>query len=224
MTHILVDSSDIEAIKKIADYYPILGLTTNPSILAKECNDLKKKMQEIKNFVSTQYEVHVQTTEKSFEKIFAEAQKLQQFFGDNFFIKIPISKEGLKAVNLCKQHGIKVTVTAILSTSQVLAAAKAGADYVAPYVNRMANIGIDPVKTLADMQTILASYNTRILAASFKNISQFTDVALLGVDSITVSPDLLEQTIWHPYTDKSIADFEADWNKVFGDIHIGDVI
>ncbi|MBU0278229.1 transaldolase family protein [Gemella sp. zg-1178] len=224
MTNILVDSSDIEAIKKIADYYPISGITTNPSILAKESSDLQKKMYEIKKFVNSHYEIHIQTTEKTAEKILSEAIKLHKFFGGKFFIKIPISKEGLKAVSLCKKEGIGVTVTSIFTSSQVFAAAKAGADYVAPYVNRMANIGMESIKVLADMQKILSSYNTKILAASFKNIEQFTDLLVIGVDTITVSADLLEQSIWHPYTDKSILDFEVDWDKTFGNLRVGDFI
>lgn len=224
MTKILIDSSNVEEIKKIHKYYEISGLTTNPTILSKDTKDLRERFLEIRKFAGNDLEIHIQTTENTAEKIFQEAKKLKEFFGDNFHIKIPVTKEGLRAVRLCKENKIKVTVTAVLSTLQVLAACEAGANYVAPYVNRMENIGNESTIILEEMVEICSSYETEILAASFKNQKQFKDTILLGVGAITVQPQLLEESLWHPYTDKSIFDFEKDWEEKFSGKKVIDFI
>lgn len=224
MVKILIDSSNVEEIEKINKYYKICGLTTNPSILAKDSVDLRERFLEIKNFVGDNLEVHVQTTENTSERILEEAKKLKKFFGNNFYIKIPITKIGLEAVRLCKENDIKVTVTAVLTTLQVLAACEAGANYIAPYVNRMENIGVDSKEILHEMVKIVSNYDSEILAASFKNQKQFKDTVLSGVGTITVQPQLLEESIWHPYTDKSILDFERDWENKFINKKVTDFI
>lgn len=217
MTKILIDSANIEKAKELISYYNISGITTNPSILAKGAKNLFEKLKEIKEVFKEDLEIHIQTTEKSCEKIVLEAEKLKKYFGDNFFIKIPINKEGLKAAKECKSKNIKVTMTAIFTPLQVLAASKLGVDYVAPYVNRIDNIGGDSTKILEEMQKIVSNYDTKILAASFKNQNQIKDAVLVGAYALTISPELIEESIWHPYTDKSIAQFEEDWQKTFGD-------
>lgn len=224
MVKILIDSSDIEKIKNITDYYEISGLTTNPSILSKECENLNKRLGDIKNLISQNYEVHIQTTEKESKLIFEEAIKLKNFFGDNFFIKIPISKEGLKAAIKCKSHNINVTMTAIFTPMQVLACCNIGVDYVAPYINRIDNVSGNAVEILAKMQDIVKNYETKILAASFKNQKQILESILLGINSVTVVPDLLEESIWHPYTDISIEKFDLDWKKKFNNKKVTDFL
>lgn len=224
MTKILVDSSDINKIKNIDLYYKISGITTNPSIIAKECKDLKERLQDIKKFVGNRYEIHVQTTERDADLIFNEAVKLKKFFGDKFFIKIPISKQGLQAAIRCKNNGINVTMTAIFTPMQVLACSSAGVDYVAPYVNRIDNVSGNSIEILKYMQNIVKDTNTKILAASFKNQNQITNVVSIGVDSITVSPNLIEESIWHPYTDKSVEQFELDWKEIFKNKKVTDYL
>lgn len=224
MVKILIDSSDIEKIKNITDYYEISGLTTNPSILSKECENLKQKLEDIKNFASEKYEIHIQTTEKDSNLIYEEAKKLKKFFGNNFFIKIPISKEGLKAAIKCKSNNINVTMTAIFTPMQVLACCNIGVDYVAPYINRIDNVSGKAQETLEKMQDIVKNYDTKILAASFKNQKQITESILLGINSVTITPDLLEESIWHPYTDISIEKFEQDWQKKFNNKKVTDFL
>lgn len=224
MTKILIDSSNVEEIKKIYEYYRVAGLTTNPTILAKDEKNLKKRFLEIQKFVGDNLEIHVQTTESKSEKILEEARKLKKFFGNNFYIKIPITSEGLKAVRLCKENNIGVTVTAILTTLQVFASCEAGADYVAPYVNRMENIGGDSKEIISEMVRIVDKYDTEILAASFKNQKQIKDVILSGVGALTIQSKLLEESIWHPYTDKSIIDFDNDWKNKFNNKKVIDFI
>ena len=224
MSKILLDSADINKAKEIAKYYSIAGITTNPSILSKIDKPLEEKLAEIKEFAYDKYEIHVQTTENSAQKILEEAKTLKAYFGETFFIKIPVTKEGLEAIRLCDKEGINVTATAVLSAMQALAAAMNGASYVAPYVNRMENIGQGATETISIISDLLIDYQTEILAASFKNIKQIQEVLLQGAEAVTISPELIETSAWHPYTDKSVVDFEIDWKNKFGYKKIIDMI
>ena len=221
---ILIDSADVEKIKEISKYREITGITTNPTILSKVEGDIKNILKELKEFTYGKYEIHIQTTESEVEGILSEARVLRKFFGETFYIKIPVTKAGLEAIKLCSREGIKVTATAILSPMQALAAAMNGASYVAPYVNRMENVGQDATETISVISDLLIDYPTEILAASFKNIKQIQEVLLQGAEAATISPELIEKSVWHPYTDKSVLDFGIDWKNKFGDKKIIDMI
>ena len=221
---ILIDSADVEKIKEISKYREITGITTNPTILSKVEGDIRNILKELKEFTYGKYEIHIQTTESEVEGILNEARVLQKFFGETFYIKIPVTKAGLEAIKLCSREGIKVTATAILSPMQALAAAMNGASYVAPYVNRMENVGQDATETISVISDLLIDYPTEILAASFKNIKQIQEVLLQGAEAVTISPELIETSVWHPYTDKSVLDFGIDWKNKFGDKKIIDMI
>ena len=174
--------------------------------------------------VCRKHEVHVQTTESEVEKIVEEAKKLRDYFGESFYIKIPVTKSGLEAMKLCSKEDIRVTATAILTPMQTLAAAKNGANYVAPYVNRMENVGQDAKEAILEISNLLIDYPTEILAASFKNVKQVQDILRCGAEAVTIAPEIIEASIWHPYTDKSVFDFEKDWGNRFGDKKIVDGI
>ena len=221
---ILIDSADVEKIKEISKYREITGITTNPTILSKVEGDIKNILKELKEFTYGKYEIHIQTTESEVEGILSEARVLRKFFGETFYIKIPVTKAGLEAIKLCSREGIKVTATAILSPMQALIAAMNGASYVAPYVNRMENVGQDATETISVISDLLIDYPTEILAASFKNIKQIQEVLLQGAEAATISPELIETSVWHPYTDKSVLDFGIDWKNKFGDKKIVDMI
>ena len=221
---ILIDSADVEKIKEISKYREITGITTNPTILSKVEGDIKNILKELKEFTYGKYEIHIQTTESEVEGRLSEARVLRKFFGETFYIKIPVTKAGLEAIKLCSREGIKVTATAILSPMQALAAAMNGASYVAPYVNRMENVGQDATETISVISDLLIDYPTEILAASFKNIKQIQEVLLQGAEAVTISPELIETSVWHPYTDKSVLDFGIDWKNKFGDKKIVDMI
>ena len=221
---ILIDSADVEKIKEISKYREITGITTNPTILSKVEGDNKNILKELKEFTYGKYEIHIQTTENEVEGILSEARVLRKFFGETFYIKIPVTKAGLEAIKLCSREGIKVTATAILSPMQALVAAMNGASYVAPYVNRMENVGQDATETISVISDLLIDYPTEILAASFKNIKQIQEVLLQGAEAATISPELIETSVWHPYTDKSVIDFGIDWKNKFGDKKIIDMI
>ena len=224
MTKILIDSADIKKAREIEKYYTIAGITTNPTILSKIEGSLEDKLKELKEFTYGKYEVHVQTTESEVEKIVEEAKKLRDYFGESFYIKIPVTKSGLEAMKLCSKEDIRVTATAILTPMQTLAAAKNGANYVAPYVNRMENVGQDAKEAILEINNLLIDYPTEILAASFKNVKQVQDILRCGAEAVTIAPEIIEASIWHPYTDKSVFDFEKDWGNRFGDKKIVDGI
>lgn len=224
MTKILIDSADIKKAREIERYYTIAGITTNPTILSKIEGTLENKLKELKEFTYGKYEVHVQTTESEVEKIVEEAKKLRDYFGESFYIKIPVTKSGLEAMKLCSKEDIRVTATAILTAIQALAAAKNGANYVAPYVNRMENVGQDAKEAILEISNLLIDYPTEILAASFKNVKQVQDILRCGAEAVTIAPEIIEASIWHPYTDKSVFDFEKDWGNRFGDKKIVDGI
>lgn len=224
MTKILIDSADIKKAREIERYYTIAGITTNPTILSKIEGSLEDKLKELKEFTYGKYEVHVQTTESEVEKIVEETKKLRDYFGESFYIKIPVTKSGLEAMKLCSKEDIRVTATAILTPMQTLAAAKNGANYVAPYVNRMENVGQDAKEAILEISNLLIDYPTEILAASFKNVKQVQDILRCGAEAVTIAPEIIEASIWHPYTDKSVFDFEKDWGNRFGDKKIVDGI
>ena len=224
MTKILIDSADIKKAREIERYYTIAGITTNPTILSKIEGTLENKLKELKEFTYGKYEVHVQTTESEVEKIVEEAKKLRDYFGESFYIKIPVTKSGLEAMKLCSKEDIRVTATAILTPMQALAAAKNGANYVAPYVNRMENVGQDAKEAILEISNLLIDYPTEILAASFKNVKQVQDILRCGAEAVTIAPEIIEASIWHTYTDKSVFDFEKDWGNRFGDKKIVDGI
>ena len=224
MTKILIDSADIKKAREIEKYYTIAGITTYPTILSKIEGSLEDKLKELKEFTYGKYEVHVQTTESEVEKIVEEAKKLRDYFGESFYIKIPVTKSGLEAMKLCSKEDIRVTATAILTPMQTLAAAKNGANYVAPYVNRMENVGQDAKEAILEISNLLIDYPTEILAASFKNVKQVQDILRCGAEAVTIAPEIIEASIWHPYTDKSVFDFEKDWGNRFGDKKIVDGI
>ena len=224
MTKILIDSADIKKAREIEKYYTIAGITTNPTILSKIEGSLEDKLKELKEFTYGKYEVHIQTTESEVEKIVEEAKKLRDYFGESFYIKIPVTKAGLEAIKLCSKENIRVTATAILTAMQALAAAKNGANYVATYVNRMENVGQDAKEAILEISNLLIDYPTEILAASFKNVKQVQDILRCGAEAVTIAPEIIEASIWHPYTDKSVFDFEKDWGNRFGDKKIVDGI
>ena len=219
-----LDTADLAAIKHCNEFYPLEGVTTNPSIIAKENTDFWPLLFEIRNIIGPGKMLHVQTTKEKAEDIVEEAKYLKERLGGLFYIKIPISEEGLKATRMLKKIGIGVTVTAIFTPPQALMAAKAGADFVAPYANRLDNIIGDGCEVVAEIveQFDIYGLECKVLAASFKNAEQVHKCSRVGCHSVTVSPDILKILISHPMTDAAIAGFNKDWKSVYGDKTIQD--
>lgn len=222
----VIDTADLEAIKHINEFYPVSGVTTNPSIIAKEKTDFIKRLRDIRAVIGEDKILCAQTLQTTSELIVEEGKKLKEAIGGNFYLKVPIGEAGLKATMELKKLGIGVLMTAIFTPTQALMAAKAGADFVAPYVNRIDNIGGDGVGVVAEIVNQFANYGIstcRVMAASFKNVQQVNDCASVGCHVATIGPDIYKLLISHPLTDAAIAGFEKDWKSVYGDKQIIDM-
>ena len=160
------------------------------------------------------------------EDIIKEAKAIREAVGGDFYLKIPITAEGLKATSILKDMGIGVTMTAIFTQPQALIAARAGADFVAPYINRLDNIVSDGVHVVSEITNIFKTYNigTKVLAASFKNVEQVHKVSMTGAHAVTINPDLFDMLIYHPLTYYAIDDFNKDWEMVYGNKTITDLL
>lgn len=222
----LIDSANLEAIKNCCEFYPVAGVTTNPTIISREKADFQKLIYSIREIIGDKKMLHVQATASEADDILKEAEMIKEAVGGNFYLKIPITREGIKATSMCKDRGIGVTMTAIFTQPQALMAASAGADFVAPYINRLDNIVSDGVHVVQEIVDIFKSYNipTKVLAASFKNVEQVHKVSMTGAQAVTVNPDLFDMLIYHPLTYYAIDDFNKDWEMVYGDKKAADLL
>ncbi len=222
----LIDTANLDSIRTCCEYYPVAGVTTNPTIISRENSDFKALITEIRRIIGDDRMLHIQTTATEAEEIVKEAEMLRSVVGGKFYIKIPITKEGLKAASVCKSHGIGVTMTAIFTQPQALVAARAGADFVAPYINRLDNIVSDGVHVVEEIVNIYRAYSlpTQVLAASFKNAEQVHKVSLTGAHAVTINPDLFDTLLYHPLTFYAIDDFQKDWENVYGEKKVSDLI
>ena len=218
---IILDTANLEQIKYFNTYYPIEGVTTNPTILSREGGDVLALLKSIREIIGEDKELHVQVTETEYDKIVEEAKAIVKFLGNkkNTFVKIPATDVGLRATKALSDEGYGITVTAVLTAAQALLASNAGAAYVAPYVSRLENISADGVGTVADIVEIfsVSGTKTQVLAASFKTAKEVLDVAVCGCHAATVGSEVMEKLLAHPTTDTSIAGFASDWKKAFGE-------
>lgn len=219
---IILDTANLDDIRYFNTYYPILGVTTNPTILSKEGGDVIALLKEIRSIIGADKELHVQVTETEYERIVEEAEAIVELLGKNTYVKIPATDVGLRATSYLSKKGIKITVTAVLTAAQAMLASNAGASYVAPYVSRLENICADGVGTVADIAEIfsISGTDTEILAASFKTAKEVLDVAVVGCHAATIGSDVMHKLLAHTTTDTSIAGFAQDWKKAFGDTTI----
>ncbi|EJP6472067.1 fructose-6-phosphate aldolase [Clostridium botulinum] len=214
----LLDTANIDSIKHINDIYPLDGVTTNPTIISKEKTDFLGILKEIRSVIGKEKMLHVQVVGSKAEDMVDEAIYLNEKIGGNLYIKVPVTEQGIKAMKELSKKGYKITATAIFTAQQALMAAKAGAEFVAPYVNRIDNLMADGIKVVSDIVTIFKIYNinTKVLAASFKNTEQIHKSCLKGAHSVTVNESLIKQLIYHPSTDLSVENFINDWEMQYG--------
>ncbi len=216
---IILDTANLEDIRYFNEYFPIEGVTTNPTILSKEGGDVLKLLKDIRAIIGDK-ELHVQVTETDADKMVEEAEAIVNYLGKNTFVKIPATPAGLKATKILSDKGIGITVTAVLTAAQAMLASNAGAAYVAPYVSRLENICADGVGTVAEIAEIfsMSGTDTQILAASFKTAKQVLDCAVVGCHTATVGSEVMHKLLQHTTTDTSIDGFACDWKKAFGDV------
>lgn len=215
---LILDTANIEDIKDLHTHLCLDGVTTNPSIISKEGKDFENIIKEIDEIVGKDTPIHAQVISTKFEDVMEEALYISKL-RENMYVKIPVTKEGLRAIKELKKQNIKITATAIFTAHQGFLAAKAGADYVAPYVNRIDNISGDGVNVVKDLVNIINSYNlnTKVVAASFKNAQQVLDLMKVGVHSATIPADICRTMMAHPLTDWSVDKFIEDWSNTFGE-------
>ena len=214
----IIDTANLDSIRHCVEYYPVDGVTTNPTIISRENADFPKLIKDIRSIIGADRQFHIQVTGSTSRDIIREALAIRDFIGGNLYIKVPISAEGLRATVELKKLGLKVTETAIFTQQQALIAAKAGADFVAPYVNRLDNVVSDGVNVVGEIVQLFKEYNlpSKVLAASFKTVEQIHKIAMAGSHAITISPELFDTLTYHPMTLYAIDDFVADWESVYG--------
>lgn len=213
-----IDTANVEDIKKANDTGVICGVTTNPSLIAKEGRDFVEVIKEIAAIVDGPISGEVKATTVDAAGMIAEGREIAKIH-PNMVVKIPMTIEGLKATKVLTSEGIKTNVTLIFSANQALLAARAGATYVSPFLGRLDDIsmpGIELVKTIAEIFNIYG-IDTEIIAASVRNPIHVTDCALAGADIATVPYSVIEQCTKHPLTDQGIEKFQKDYRAVFGD-------
>lgn len=213
-----IDTAKVEDIKKANDMGVICGVTTNPSLIAKEGRDFKEVISEIASIVDGPISGEVKATTVDAEGMIAEGREIAAIH-PNMVVKIPMTVEGLKAVKVLTAEGIKTNVTLIFNANQALLAARAGATYVSPFVGRLDDInmpGVELIKTIADIFAV-HGIETQIIAASIRNPIHVIDCAMAGADIATVPYNVIEQMTRHPLTDQGIAKFQADYKAVFGE-------
>ncbi|MFD1848825.1 fructose-6-phosphate aldolase [Oceanobacillus bengalensis] len=208
-----LDTANVEEIKRINRLGLVDGVTTNPSIIAKEGRDFEETIKEICSIVDGP--VSAEVIGLTVEEMVEEARNIATW-APNVVVKIPMTEAGLEAVNTLSKEGIKTNVTLIFSVAQGLMAAKAGATYISPFVGRIDDIGEDGIELIQNLKTTLQNYGyeAKIITASIRTIGHLEKAALAGADIATIPGSLLPKLWKHPLTDNGITQFLADWEKV----------
>ncbi|BCU56289.1 fructose-6-phosphate aldolase [Enterobacter kobei] len=212
-----LDTSDVAAVRKLARIFPLAGVTTNPSIVAAGKTPLEELLPALQDALGGKGRLFAQVMATTAEGMVKDARKLRSIIAD-IVVKVPVSAEGLAAIKLLKAEGIPTLGTAVYGAGQGLLSALAGAEYVAPYVNRVDAQGGNGIQTVCDLQRLLSLHapDAKVLAASFKTPRQALDCMLAGCGSITLPLDVAQQFIAAPAVDAAIAKFEQDWQGAFG--------
>ena len=216
----IIDTVNIEEIKDAIDHMPIVGVTSNPSIVKKtHPADFYDHMRQIRSIIGKERSLHIQVISKTADEMVKEAHCIHEEIDPDVFIKVPVSYEGLKAIQMLKKEGVKVTATAVYDEMQALMALAAGADYIAPYVNRIGNLGNDPYELIANVSDRIDhdGYDCKIVAASFKGVRQIREALDAGAQAIPAPVEILKQVFKNPSIDKAVDDFNADWYSMYGE-------
>ena len=210
-----IDTANVQEIRAAMDMGLVDGVTTNPSLMAREASDWKEIASEICRMVPGPVSLEVIALDA--EGMVNEARDLMQF-GPNVVVKVPMTAEGMKAVRILKSMDIETNVTLVFSAAQALLAAKAGASYVSPFLGRLDDVGQDGMELVQQILTIYANYgfSTQIIAASIRHPMHVLDAAMAGAHISTVPFKILKQLLAHPLTDKGIEAFLKDWEKKEG--------
>ena len=218
MYELMLDTADLDALRKGAEAWPVAGITCNPSILKKLGKvELKRHIAEMKRICGAG-SLHVQAVAADTQGIIDDAHAILDAFGKDVYVKVPVDAQGLPAIKRLHQEGVHITATAVYTTMQGMLAALAGADYIAVYYNRCLNNCIDPDAVIAELREFIdgSGSASKILGASFKNVGQVTRAWSAGAHSVTVSPDIIETALGLPFISKAVADFKGDFESIYG--------
>lgn len=215
---LIIDDADVTAIKRLVEYYPVDGVTTNPSILAASGRAPFEVLHEIRSIIGPERELHAQVVARDAAGMVADAHRIVEELGANTFPKVPSVPEGFKAMKELAAEGIHVTATAVYTPLQAFLAAKAGAAYAAPYVNRIDNMGFNGVAVAKQIHDIFRANDLpcEVLAASFKNSQQVLELALYGVGAVTAAASVIEDFAKNAAIDAAVDAFTADFEGLVG--------
>jgi len=215
----LLDTVHIDDIKKYAGIIPLSGITSNPSIVKKEGKiDFFNHMRAIRQIIGPEATFHIQVVGQTTEAMVADAHTILKNVDDHVFIKIPTNEAGLAAIKQLKSEGVNVTATAIYTKFQGYLAMSAGADYLAPYYNRMVNMNINADEVIGELaaQICREGSHTKILAASFHTVQQVNSAFEMGAQAATMSADILKTALTAPAIGAAVQDFTNDWESIYG--------
>ncbi|WP_317855901.1 fructose-6-phosphate aldolase [Chakrabartyella piscis] len=219
----LLDTANLEEIKKYTEIFPITGVTSNPSIVKNEGKiDFFAHMKEIRSIIGFEQSLHIQVTALDFDGMMKDADTILEKVDKEVYIKVPVTLAGIQVIKALKARGNNVTATAIYSKAQGFLAMEAGADYIAPYYNRMENMNVDPedaIAAFADMIDMYG-YSTKVLAASFKNAGQIDKAFMAGAQAATLQPDIMVAALKQATILDAVDAFNNDWESIYGDKRI----
>ena len=216
---LLIDDAHIEQIKKIYEFYPVAGVTTNPTILSKIGGNPFDTLKEIRAFIGEDAQLHVQAVSRRADSIVEEAWHIVETLGANTFVKIPAVPEGFKAMKiLLESSEIPFTATAIYTPMQAFIAGQCGANYAAPYVNRIDNMGFNGLTVAKEIQQIFERnfMETEVIAASFKNSQQVLELCMCGISAATLSPEIFTALVKNSAINSAVEDFISDFESFAG--------
>ncbi|OFK58993.1 fructose-bisphosphate aldolase [Globicatella sp. HMSC072A10] len=214
---LLIDSANISKIEEYLEYLPIEGVTTNPSILKKEGNiDFFDHMKNIRKLIGTNRSLHIQVISDSYNGILEDAFNILEKVDEKAFIKIPVSRNGLMAIKKLKEEQIKITATAVYSSIQGILASEWNVDFIAPYINRMQNLGTNPFEVVSQINgnIINSSSSSKILGASYKNIYQVLESVNSGSEYVTLGTEVLDKLVADVNIVQAVKDFSNDWYAI----------
>lgn len=218
----IIDTADLAEIKEAIEVFPIVGVTSNPSIIKRvQPKDFIEHMKEIRIMIGLNRSLHIQVIATEYEHIMEEAHHILNEVDQHVFIKIPVTYDGIRAIKRLKLEGVQVTATAVYDIMQAYLALAAGADYIAPYVNRIGNLGGDPYDLISQLSNRIFTdgYECKIVAASFKGVQQVRDCFQYGTHAVTVPVEILHTIFNNPNIEKAITDFNNDWYSMYGEGH-----
>lgn len=219
----LLDTANLQDIKKYAESIPVSGVTTNPSIIKKEGEIVFfDHLKQIRKIIGPESSLHVQVIAQTYGGMLADAETILARVDDQVYIKVPVTQVGLRVIKELKRQGVNVTGTAIYTKFQAYLAIAAKADYISPYVNRMENLNIDSLDALTQISREIerTTSQTKILAASFKTVKQVNAALECGAHAATMGIDIINQAFANPSIQKAVDDFSTDWESVYGETTI----